>query len=491
MLPEGAIASSTSGVPPDPLLHKGLVREVPHNELLELSFEGGTYTLRHKVTLERKEFNAGEQVSLHFHQGFGYIQTSGGVRWVNQIFKSSLLEVISSSRLFVFTKLVDGHVTAWVDELMTLFTTRYPKLKHRGASAQLDREFSLKCMIFQHGRPDCDAKVFWDMDTVRGALDSKGWKKAYQAKWIRAGFSKTWGSMLESHGCAASHQIARCPKPAPRSSEADHHVPMMRRAVSTLALLLLLVHWHASLQSEANKASALIVLDCFLAQFMASSAALRGEWVPPGGLEAVPVEIIIAGGAVQVAAWLASPLWLSIPARPKKGFPKHGEVIAASALLAWLKARPQTCKHALAGFCKLLACHLEQQCMSQELPSDALAGCSDKWFCRKDPEVRRQLAKTILDTHARGSTLNQLGKMAQSLALKYQAYTYHKRITMHHYWMASRRAFAGATHVAVACDATRLGGKEQLAGCLMNLSSGQCCWAPPQAIKPKVLDTSF
>ena len=165
------------------------------------------------------------------------------------------------------------------------------------------------------------------------------------------------------------------------------------------------------------------MLGSLLKQFMTSDATLRGEWLAPWLAEAVPVQIIIAGGAVQLASWVASPFWKYMPPKLRRTFPKHDSAIPARASLSWLRDRPK-CKHMYAGFSKLLAYHLEQQCMSQELPSDALAACSDKWYCRKDPEVRRQHQSAAMTKHARGSSLNQFGKMAQPVAAKFHAYTY-------------------------------------------------------------------
>ena len=49
------------------------------------------------------------------------------------------------------------------------------------------------------------------------------------------------------------------------------------------------------------------------------------------------------------------------------------------------------------------------------------------------------------------------------------------------YWMATRQAFSGCNRVAVAVDASRVGGRKRSSFALLNCESGVAAWAPPQA----------
>ena len=59
------------------------------------------------------------------------------------------------------------------------------------------------------------------------------------------------------------------------------------------------------------------------------------------------------------------------------------------------------------------------------------------------------------------------------------------RTFLYRYFIALRGEFADVIDVALALDASRFGGREQLCVAAMNLDSGMCAWAPTQVIPTK------
>jgi hypothetical protein len=82
---------------------------------------------------------------------------------------------------------------------------------------------------------------------------------------------------------------------------------------------------------------------------------------------------------------------------------------------------------------------------------------------RKDPEARRTIRRQLLEKNT-GKNYWHIGKIAKAMGKDFSEASYQSQnhTDCHRYWLASCLALASEVHVAMASDASRIGGKDRL-----------------------------
>jgi len=474
-----------AGVPPDPALCGPLCVEVDHCQLLTLRRDdAGRAVLRNSCTGEEHRFEDGVEATLHFHKKRGFVSV-GGVQttWASKLLKASVWECAADKRRFVYRKHADGHDVHWQSELQQQYTAGRLCYRVQG------REFACSALHFAHGRPEGPCAVFWDMETVKSALCLRGLSADSLRVWVSNGFSKSWAKLLLKCGCTTADELAMVDSKGASSSTSSGEVVVTRHTISTRALLFCLAHWCKTLKHEADKDSAasfgqgLVEHTCGTAH-----CRLQNAQVPAlaraKGVQAL--DLPMSGGMVDVSELKTCPWWKSLPSptRSQAAFLKQDQVSVMvfivflsryACMLDYFAAVVGALSHLVElGAANLIAAGVSIL--------DAVEG---RPYCRKDPELRRQVRRQLLMANI-GKSYKHVGKLATAMGKKVSLGSRHNHIDCFRYWLASQRALAGEHLIAMCADGSRFGGKERLMSAVMGLGCGVVCWAPPQDIRAEI-----
>ena len=134
------------------------------------------------------------------------------------------------------------------------------------------------------------------------------------------------------------------------------------------------------------------------------------------------------------------------------------------------------CRYTAAGWMlkqivNIIASHIQTE--AAKLPEET-GQPATQWAKRKraDRDHMEEQSLAALAGHSKGETTRS-----------------HLKLCASRYFAASVEALSASTDIAIACDATSLGGKNTLATVVMDTSTGICVWAPPQA--PYVLNNTL
>lgn len=122
---------------------------------------------------------------------------------------------------------------------------------------------------------------------------------------------------------------------------------------------------------------------------------------------------------------------------------------------------------------------IEKQWPLLEVPVFPSMGAALSWTRRKDPALRRQLVFGCISKKLRAA--GKKNKGSRKHTSEQHCDHYDKVAEQRRYFRSGLRAMDGARQVALALDGSRLGHRERLLGCMMNLDNGATLWVPPQA----------
>jgi hypothetical protein len=452
------------------------VREVSHTTVVSLrSLEDGDY-LCHDVTKEQVRVGAVGECRLRFSGGFAWISSKGsGARWANAIFRRSLWTDAETGEQLIYFKHIDGEEILWLTELQVRYDVC--DIATTLSKDGLEVRFGFIVYRFPFGRPDSKLMVFWDMPTVQRLLGLRNMSGGFAARWLRHGFCGAWKRMFELRSIGDEHRLG-----ATRAQQSDAAVALM--ALSTQALLCWLAHLAGAMADQENRASATHMLQSLVATSSPGTCWLSGSFKDAAG-RSCTASLQLVQGRLSVAALKASSLWTAISssARYSLGL-KDVEHIDVCDLLLKLHRRPSSSGVAYSAVLAWLAARVEQLQASPVQCSRNVEVL--KWHRMSSAALRQVVVSHNLEVararaKARAQRTVSQGRFCGMVKQKIQQTSREQGILMKRYWLATRRSLAGTTDVALACDASRFGGREQMTSIIMSLDSGICAWAPPQA----------
>lgn len=306
-------------------------------------------------------------------------------------------------------------------------------------------------------------------------MQFEGYKEEYLGRWLRKNFAQRWEALLGECGYGENDIL----KAVGQRGADGADVVCMRMMASSRALLRLLVKWSSSLRPPNHLKARRLVdnLVDFFGGDMALSAAIPAPLArrrPVGSLH-----VLSEGGLVDIAAIKQSDGWLTIAPEVRKRFPTFDSLkVAVSDFCAKLSQGEKWSW--LSGIVVDEAAKtMEVRWDDWEWSTDILSHTKMDLHTRHDPEVGRALRRRLLET-GRAANRRRADAVCRELGVRTNPATYTLQMDMYQYWMASRRAFSDAAHVAMATDGARTGGRNRSNAVLMNLESGVCSWAPPQ-----------
>lgn len=242
----------------------------------------------------------------------------------------------------------------------------------------------VKTYYFAMGRPGLDAFVFWSLDDIDEHLALEGLRKAYLKKRLRAGFEKTWGAALQRLGLDPSHVLH-----AFRQEESD--VAIVLRAVSSNALLLLVVHWSMHLRSSANRMKAFALLQSFVAvyrRFAADAITIDAD--------GASIQLSVLLGVVQWGDFILSPAWQALDRKLRKAnpFANQDRVPLVDFLTGTM--RREAWRPVCVQVAGAIATSFEKSFAWLEWPSEALQHTAVRFGKRKELRAHRGLGCALV-----------------------------------------------------------------------------------------------
>ena len=469
---EGAGSEASRPPPPHPGQTQGC-HEVPHREVLSLQHGGGTVSLQNGMSGESHVFTVAD-VSLHFDSA-GHAFTSERqcqaeqpvVRWVSSLLQWSAWRAPCGSH-FIFRKLDDGFQSVWCDELMKDFQVHYVNfgMKEGGETLCTGKAYEFRVPKSKSG--SC---IFWGLGGFQNAVGygHKG------TDWLSSGLSRSWMKLLEGMQMGASDVILA------HGMTLSEDLTLQRVSASTPACLLLLLSWgngpHA-LQTPGGSMSATLVLTELLKASCMEHFSLdlfedRGfqRGVQSRGL----------CHTLQVTSLVVT-FTKSALSRHCKVSPEQGYQVGLVELLERLRGKSQL-KWIFLQVLFGVADHLEQSFQQLGWPTDAFVhAASHTVGHRKDPVLRHALACKAASSRWARNGKRLVAAAAATGRQMQDAASYEKTWEMFLYWRNVQHEFRGSLLVAIAPDATRIGGRSRLCGPIMDLQSGLAAWMPPQAL---------
>ena len=459
--------------------------QLPHRGWLHLAVRAGSQkVLRHDGTGE--EVTVGPSAELYFvATGWAYVAESDGkVTWAKDLqgkhlwkdgsgklfvhepklqhgfgFKTRWRSDMEKDRILVNLPVSldmeiidnDKHFAVWVYSLHTLAhcgdpTVRQPPREERPDAARCTR-------------------IFVELSSVLAACDISA-----DASWIAKKMRGKWLAMLQSHKCDNSHILV--PLGAPSASETT--LRAAETSVSVTALLYLLVVLRNHRREEERDIFPVLQL------------LLRQPWAPiPLQRQGQQVNLAVSSACkVDIASFKKSQVWKAIPANAKRSFPLAQNTAEDLADFLCKLERFPSWQWFYEAVVVCLASQLEDFILQRLPPAtgEAMTNAQAS-VVRGDKTVQKRVAIDRL-TEARASKAmrkaesreNELPSAAEASAS--QADRDHFCLQ---YFLASRKAMQKCTRIAVVDDDSTVGGRDRCRAALLNLTSGDCCWAPPKA----------
>ena len=449
-------------LPPDPRIAESHCTEVSHEETVRLypcqrdNGEPGQI-LQNDLSGEQIVLD-GAGASLHYQGGLAYLaHHDGTAKWASSLFTKSVWQTQDDHR-FVFHRLQDGYRCRWCHELesfknMVCLPLQLPESKF----AQLHVWCFCTLSSQRHGR------LFFELSWF---LESLGLE--HSREWIGEKWRKSWRAMLEKRGFHVDHFLLPFKSSAAKVSNLNEDGRCVDgHALSPPALL----HWLVNLSRHQSGAADLCqrFLDKFLPpgtfEVQGPSSHCQLE-ILPGSL--VDFRLLMTQGWRGLQGWQMPAALSKDPVHLHEGLLCMEELHKASSKLypavlrglgqrlaaGWyLLAPPQ----ALAPHCRAQAAAARKATEAQRKASDGL-------------EKKRSAEDAALP-----STVDQKDKKGK-ISTEDARHTAEDR---YRYWMASRRALAGAAQIAISDDDTTVGGKNRMQSVLQNLETGETMWGPP------------
>ena len=129
---------------------------------------------------------------------------------------------------------------------------------------------------FHCGKGSCVARLVWDASTVILALQLLGRRQMALHRWLGQRFRDTWLPLLDD---AKLHEDSLSGMGCRLQNGAESEVPVVRRALSTTALLMILLHMALHPKDATGNQKALT----FLSDFMLNTFCRGG--CSSGGVE--------------------------------------------------------------------------------------------------------------------------------------------------------------------------------------------------------------
>lgn len=444
--------------PPDPTDPNSGCVEVDHQDciaLVRLEHEEGVKCFLRNTKSGEQVTVQGQSVQLHFSGNRAFVvqceQQGEKTTWVRDFLKKSVWRSPDGDE-FVCELSKDGNVRRWLSEMANQKDMSVVPLQIGTSCAQLHIwTFRTRAVSSSQRWGQVFYELCWFLKAVNHTADHKHVSK----KW-----RQSWCGMMARRGFNEGHSLI--PYKANGSDKKfGEGMCSDELAISTPATIHFLVHLS---QTDAK----LVILESFIKDFL-----------PCGSLEIkVPgqtLEVMVHNDGIVMSDDFQNQIFR------EKGWKSAGKF--GSLPLATVLKQLEPCKSSHKLYEALLVAmgeRIEQKWLLENHVGQTCVRLQAKIARTKCEESLA--AKDSLQLKRKGSSSSDLPSTSSSKKSKTSSmeasFTAHER---YQYWLASRRAFLQHSQICLVDDDSTVGGRHRQVSVLMNLCSGEACWAPPIA----------
>ena len=427
-------------------------QQIPHKGYVTISGHSDRKFLIHSVSGEVQQVST--TTKLYFDaDGWAYVSSgAGAVRWARDIFQKSVWRCDKTQNLFV-TPVSAGKPKPgqWLSRLQSMWHSRFLSWSLHGQSLG-------NALFYNHA----GGYVFFEPRPVMTALGRPG------GSWIKDQVRRVWKRILDKHSLPTDDHCLRAPG----------NIPTLN-GLSAAALLCVVAH-DARGKSQSSE-SVCEVIDAILVATQVSALDVSiGNFL-----------IRVESGVVDIPSLRSSDAWRQLSFALRRAF-DFNEKVSLSKLLVNLAGRPRWLwlfQPLLLRVATAAEQNIHAGCVKTAASSSVAP--SHKAGARLSPHERRALAiQQLRRVKTRVKVRGEKRRMESDQVAQPGA----KRRRIGQTWADDRlirsecalylnalqAEFAGACHISLNADATRLGGRKTLFSAVMNLASGVTAWSPPK-----------